>query len=271
MRFRAGVRAKLLRLYENIESGEQPLTRNIARTLVMTLEHEGFHVEVSLVAFHHMSGPERDVKTLLYMLIQRAGTGTLPPPGFVVPPWELLKLQWDATPAPSTESVTLGPATLTLGHDDSEADDSLPDLEAEGHQYGWDNESPARQVEVGKFRAAWRPVTNNEFLAFWRAGKAELPKSWVEVEGEVKVRSRVILQALDLTVALQVRTIYGLVSIEIAAAWPVLTAYDDLAAYAKSKGGRLPTEAELRLFLDTYDVGYQGGANTGFRNWHPVP
>ncbi|KAJ7690691.1 C-type lectin protein [Mycena rosella] len=239
MGFRTDVRARLLRLYEDIDSGKQPLTRNIARTLVMTLEHEGFHVE-----------------TLLYMLIQRAGAGTLPPPGFVVPPWEFLKLQWDATPAPSTESVTLGPAILTLGHDDSEADDFLPGIEseAEGRRYGWDNESPARQVEVGKFRAAWRPVTNKEFLAFWRACKTELPKSWVEEDGEVKVR-----------------TIYGPVSIDIAAEWPVLTAYDDLAAYAKSKGGRLPTEPELRLFLNTYDVGYEGGANIGFRNWHPVP
>jgi formylglycine-generating enzyme required for sulfatase activity len=121
------------------------------------------------------------------MLIQRAGTGTLPPSGFVVPPWDLLKLQWDATPAPTTESVVLGPATLILGHDDSEADDVLHEGEAEGRQYGWDNESPARQVEVGKFRAAWRPVTNKEFLTFWRAGKAELPKSWVEEDGEIKV------------------------------------------------------------------------------------
>ncbi|KAJ7668490.1 DUF323 domain-containing protein [Mycena polygramma] len=237
--FRTGVRARLLRLYEDLSSGKQLLTRNICRTLVMTLEHEGFHVE-----------------TLLYMLIQRAGSGTLPPTGFVIPPWDLLKLQWDATPAPSTESVVLGPATLTLGHNDSEADDFLPtlELEAEGREYGWDNESPARQVQVGRFRAAWRPVTNKEFLPFWRAGKAEQPKSWVEEDGEIKVR-----------------TVYGPVPIDVAAEWPVLTAYDDLAAYAKSKGGRLPTEPELRLFLNSYDVGYEGGGNTGFRNWHPVP
>lgn len=73
------------------------------------------------------------------------------------------------------------------------------------------------------------------------------------------------------TVLFQVKTVYGPVSMVIAAHWPVLTAYDDLAAYAKSKGGRLPTESELRLFLDTYDVGHEGGANIGFRNWHPVP
>jgi len=61
------------------------------------------------------------------------------------------------------------------------------------------------------------------------------------------------------------------VPMAIAAHWPMLTSYDDLSAYASSKGGRLPTEAELRLFLDTYDVGHEGGANIGFRNWHCVP
>ncbi|KAJ6497786.1 C-type lectin protein [Mycena sanguinolenta] len=235
MSFRAGVRARLLQLYEDLGSGKRPLSRNIARTLVMTMEHEGFHIE-----------------TLLYMLIQRAGTGTLPPTGFAVPPWDLLKLQWNATPASTTESVILGPAKLAMGHDDSEADDFSPDLEhAEGRTYGWDNESPRRLVKVGQFRASWRPVTNNEFMVFWRAGKAELPKSWVEEDGEAKVR-----------------TVYGPVSMDVAGEWPVLTAYDDLAAYAKSKGGRLPTEPELRLFLNTYDVGYEGGGNVGFRNWH---
>lgn len=64
---------------------------------------------------------------------------------------------------------------------------------------------------------------------------------------------------------------YGPVSMDIARHWPVLTSYDHLLMYAKSKGGRLPTEPELRLFLDTYDVGFEGGANFGFRNWHPVP
>ena len=58
---------------------------------------------------------------------------------------------------------------------------------------------------------------------------------------------------------------------QIAQHWPVLTSYDHLLAYARSKGGRLPTEPELRLFLDMYDMGFEGGANVGFRNWHPIP
>lgn len=57
----------------------------------------------------------------------------------------------------------------------------------------------------------------------------------------------------------------------IARDWPVLTAYDDLCAYASYKGGRIPSEHELRLFLDKFNIGYEQGANVGFRNWHPLP
>ncbi|KAG6825980.1 hypothetical protein H0H93_016919, partial [Arthromyces matolae] len=197
--------------------------------------------------------------TLLYMLIQRAGTGTLPPPGFTVPPWEMLSRQWDTIPVPSSSTVICGPAIVTLGHDDSEADDVLPNLreDVDNHIFGWDNESPRRTFEVAAFRAEWRPITNREFEVFWRKNGADgctMPGSWVYEDDEVKVR-----------------TMYGPVSMETAQHWPVLTSYDDLLAYARSKGGRLPTEVELRLFFDTYEVGHEGGSNTGFRNWHPVP
>jgi L-histidine Nalpha-methyltransferase / hercynylcysteine S-oxide synthase len=57
----------------------------------------------------------------------------------------------------------------------------------------------------------------------------------------------------------------------VAQNWPVLASYDDLELYAQAKGGRIPTEGELRLFFDKYDIGYDGGSNVGFRHWHPVP
>ncbi|KAI1792532.1 C-type lectin protein [Ganoderma leucocontextum] len=243
--YRDEVRARVIkRILGELESGERTLTRRLARTLMMVHEHDGFHIE-----------------TLLYMLIQRAGTGMLPPPGFAPPPWAALAAQWDAAPAPDTPTVTLGPCTLTLGHDDQEPDDLLPTVEHDvaAHEFGWDNESPARAVDVGAFRIDWRPVTNGAFEAFWRGaghGVVDMPASWVEDEDEGGVK---------------VRTLYGPVPMEHARDWPVLTAYDDLAAYAKHKGGRIPTEAELRLFLDTYQVSYGEGANTGFRHWHPLP
>jgi formylglycine-generating enzyme required for sulfatase activity len=75
---------------------------------------------------------------------------------------------------------------------DSEGEDQLEGLEMDidGHTFGWDNESPPRQYEVKAFRADWRPVTNGEYEAFWRASgcpKNGVPASWVEEDGEVKV------------------------------------------------------------------------------------
>jgi formylglycine-generating enzyme required for sulfatase activity len=127
------------------------------------------------------------------------------------------------------------------------------------HVFGWDNESPTRTVHVKRFKVQWRPVTNGEFETFMLEGKGKgvvsMPESWIsDDDGEYKVR-----------------TMFGPVPLAIARTWPVLTSYDDLAYYAKCRGGRLPTEPELRLFLDMYDVGYEGGANVGFRHWHPTP
>lgn len=137
------------------------------------------------------------------MLIQRAGTGTRPPPGFTKPFWSHLVERWDAgagkirLPLP-----VLGPTTITMGHDDSEADDYTVNghIAVEGperivdREFGWDNESPARRVKVGKFKAEWSPVTNAQFERFWRSENSKgnvvaMPASWV-LEGEaVMVRS----------------------------------------------------------------------------------
>lgn len=127
------------------------------------------------------------------MLIQRAGSGTRSPPGFTVPNWQLLIQQWKSIPLPCSPDVIVGPATITLGHDDSEAEDDLPGIAQDviGHTFGWDNESPARVIEVGAFRAEWRPVTNKEFEIYRNnqgKGVVDLPKSWIEEDGDIKVR-----------------------------------------------------------------------------------
>lgn len=192
------------------------------------------------------------------MLLQRAGSGTIPPPGFTPPPWEPLLASWNAAPKPSSPTIVIEATTVTLGVDDIEADDAVKALDVEGHVFGWDNESPSRRVPVDAFRISWKPITNGEFFKFYTGtgkDKAEFPASWVKHEdGEVKVR-----------------TLYGPVSMTIAWDWPILTSYDNLSVYASVKGGRLPTEPELRLFMDKFACGHEGGANIGFRNWHPVP
>ena len=45
--FRDQVRARLLKLYDDFQTGKRTINRHIARMLAMTHEHEGWHVEVS--------------------------------------------------------------------------------------------------------------------------------------------------------------------------------------------------------------------------------
>ena len=173
------------------------------------------------------------------MLLQRAGTGTIPPSGFIPPAWDILAASWDAAPLPASRTVTLGPATVTLGHDDSEDADEEENGEEEDvneHEFGWDNEHPSREVHVGAFRIEWRPVTNGEFWTFWQEQRQAVPTkkdddgkgltfpaSWVEVKDDAG-RAHV-----------QVRTLYGPVPMKTAWHWPVMTSCDNLSVYAKVK------------------------------------
>jgi len=134
-------------LYDDVGSGEISLTRKIARVLFMALEHEVMHVEI-----------------LLYMLVQRAGSGTLLPTGLIIPSWTLVAEDWNTSPTPQSKTVTLGPAAVSLVHDDDEArDDGTAISLVEGHEFGCDNEHPKRQVDICCFKIEWRPVTNCEF------------------------------------------------------------------------------------------------------------
>jgi formylglycine-generating enzyme required for sulfatase activity len=60
----------------------------------------------------------------------------------------------------------------------------------EGHEFGWDNEHPKREVDIGRFKIEWRPVTNGEFYQFYTGvgrDKASFPASWVDDGGIIKV------------------------------------------------------------------------------------
>ena len=88
------------------------------------------------------------------------------------------------------------------------------------HTFGWDSESPTRQVEVGPVRMEWRPVTNGEYLAFWMGvvgwERVALPLSWTDEGTEVWFYSldhpRVLIRARRQ----RVRTLYGLIPMSVA-------------------------------------------------------
>jgi formylglycine-generating enzyme required for sulfatase activity len=126
------------------------------------------------------------------MLIQKAGDqdGTRPPPGVPPPDWAVLTRQWSASlvaEAGLDKQLTLGPTELWLGHDDFEAQD-LSDYVVDRHEFGWDNEHPRRRVVVERFKVDRLPITNGEYLLFWRGKGGKAPCSWVVEGGEVKVR-----------------------------------------------------------------------------------
>lgn len=126
------------------------------------------------------------------MLLQRAGTGTIPPPDFSPPHWESLAAQWQTAPKPVVATVEIGASIVTIGIDDIEAEDTDPAkcFDIAGHIFGWDNESPSRQVEVKAFRIEWRPVTNGEFYEFSKGagqGRVKFPASWEDHNGETCV------------------------------------------------------------------------------------
>ncbi|KIO25639.1 hypothetical protein M407DRAFT_236775 [Tulasnella calospora MUT 4182] len=249
--FRDRVRARLTRVYEEHgierkgEPGVRDFPRALARVLWMTWEHEAWHAE-----------------TILWMLIQKAGDidGTLPPPGFAKPQWETLKKlpEWSQPIPASTITLEAG-LEVSLGHDDIEAEDSFEQVNSPTHEFGWDNESPKRTGKLGEkaVKIETKPVLNGEFYEFWmkerKDGGFALPANW----------------ALDSEGNVQVRTLYGPVPMSVAANWPFVSAYDDLDAFAKWKGGRLPNEVELRAYMDMYEGSEE--SNIGFRNWHPVP
>ena len=210
----------------------------------MTFEHEAMHAE-----------------TLLYMLAQ--SPTTRPPTATATPNFDILAKKWNAN-ASENKVLYIPGGTVELGHDDVEDEDENFQSSKgwETHEYGWDNENPRVTVNVKPFKADSLPITNEEYLAFLKKDGANLedsdamPASWQRVEGQWMVRS-----------------LYGPQTFEVAGKWPLMASKVEIDRFAKAKGGRLPTEAELRMLWETPEGPRPAGqaANIGFKNWHPVP
>ena len=140
-------------------------------------------------------------------------------------------------------------AKLTIGLNDAENDEG-PD-----RFFGWDNERPARSVDVKAFEAHGRPISNGEYAYFLETTHSDrLPASWTRKDASASgddmangvgstacnVASSAFLQGKS------IRTVYGPIPLKFALDWPVMASFDELAAYAKWAGGRIPTLEEVR-------------------------
>lgn len=252
--FKNSLRARISKVYGSIENHSVALKRSLARVLWMIYEHEAMHLE-----------------TLLYMLVQMPSLNPLST--FSSPDWSSLSRQWDleaTTESTDKEDLIIySQATMLLvGHDDLDRDDEKLDF-SENHEFGWDNEHPARTEVVGPFKLSPKPVSNLEYLAYvledlpqgLRLDKKAVPASWnYAFDSDSKNSQHDI----------RIRTIYGLVPFSVGKHWPVQASGCQLEAYAHRRGGRLPTANELRVYLRDNPPGGPLSP-VGFRHWHPIP
>jgi formylglycine-generating enzyme required for sulfatase activity len=189
-------------------------------------------------------------ETLLYMLQEHAVTAPLRPAGMPA-------LETGEGRAAEPRHVAAGKVTMGV------------DLAAV--EFGWDNEIGHAELDVPAFTIDSLPVRNRDWLDFLRgldAGRREAltPRAWLE-----DARGRFV------------KTVLGPVPFAEAAGWPVQVSGAEARAYAAARGGRLPTEAELRRAAFCEPGGglraHPWGdappeprhGNLDFRRWTPVP
>jgi ergothioneine biosynthesis protein EgtB len=113
--------------------------------------------------------------------------------------------------------------------------------------FGWDNEFPAHDVDVQDFTIDTTPVRNSELREFVEAGGYEERSLWDDDGWAWRSRRR-LQRPLAWTTrdgALRHRTFFGDVPLDEAADWPASVSFAEAQAYARWRGARLPTEAEL--------------------------
>lgn len=203
------------------------------------------------------------LETLLYMLLQ--SDKTLPPPG-VVPDFKALAEQAEERAVPN-KWVKIPSSKFSVGLDDLE-NNLGPD-----RYFGWDNEKPKRKVAVAALEAKARPITNEDYAGYLdQTHQAKLPASWIsssekygtasaEGDADRQINGGGVYMnghSKRLTNAYlngkSVKTVYGLVPLELALHWPVIASYDELSGCAKWMNGRIPTADEVRsiyYYVDT--------------------
>jgi iron(II)-dependent oxidoreductase len=114
-----------------------------------------------------------------------------------------------------------------------------------GHGFGWDNEFEAHVVEVPAFRIDRYPVTNAQFMAFFRDGGYTQPRFWSNA-GWAWKQSRGVHRPHFWTRRESGWYQRGMFSeFPLPGSWPAWVSHAEASAYARWAGRRLPTEAEF--------------------------
>lgn len=172
---------------------------------------------------------------------------------------------------PAQRSIAIPAGRATLG------------AERDQVTFGWDNEFPRQVVEVPAFEIDAYPVTNRDWLDFMNAGGYEKPEWWTQKGWEWRVEST-LRQPLFWEPRRHGFVWRGMFDeVPLPPAWPVYVSWEEAAAYARWKGGRLPTEAEFHRAAygtrEGIERPYPWGAdapdarrgNFDFAHWDPTP
>jgi len=150
-------------------------------------------------------------------------------------------------------------------------------------QFGWDNEFEEHRVPVAGFRADVYPVTNSQFLEFWRSGGYDDRSFWCDEDWTWKTASGLThphfwLRRRD---EWRIRTMFN--EIPLPLDWPVYVSHAESSAYARWAGKKIPTEAQWHRMAYGTSEGeeraYPWGAvapspvhgNFDFVSWDPAP
>ena len=216
-----------------------------AQALYTALEHESMHQETLLYMWHRLPyGQKRKPDDVRYEL----GTHVV-----------------------SRRRIPIPAGTATLG------------ATADAVRFGWDNEFDEHQVHVDAFEIDQHNVTNAEFLEFVAAGGYKDPALWAPDTWAWVQAEQVAHPAFWIHSDGQWFWRGMFEPIPLPGSWPVYVSQAEASAYARWKGGRLPTEAEFhRAAFGTPDgperVYPWGDAapdptrgNFDFESWEPVP
>ncbi|HSC29495.1 MAG TPA: SUMF1/EgtB/PvdO family nonheme iron enzyme [Vicinamibacterales bacterium] len=219
------------------------------------LEHEAMHQETLLYMWHRLPGEQKrhvDAPQGVPRLLPDRAYETAGDP-------------------PRSSPVRIPAGAATLGAD------------RDAGAFGWDNEFERAIVEVPAFEIDAHSVTNAEFLRFLEAGGYERRDFWTE-DGWAW-RSSESVEHPAFWVRKGERWFWrGMFEdIPLPASWPVYVSQAEAAAFARSRGRRLPTEAEFhRAAFGTPEGGereFPWGSeppdatrgNFDFASWEPVP
>jgi iron(II)-dependent oxidoreductase len=250
----------------DLERDDHPLLRG-AQALWTILEHEEMHQETLAYMWHQVPYALKRAPEGYRAIDDDALASRSPNVGRVS----------RSEPAGPRIEIPAGAATLGT------------DLRSEA--FGWDNELPCHRVSVDAFTIDAHNVTNAQFLQFVEAGGYRDPRLWsAEDVAWLKADDvrhppfweqesgawflRAMFERVPLSAGQGPRT-GGPMD------WPVYVSWAEAAAYARWRGGRLPTEAEFhRAAYGTPSgeerrlpwgdaLGDTLPANFDFRRWDP--